>query len=44
MGFQLKGTTQPVRKVAANLDDVRPGKGSTVKVEAKKDKKKNGKA
>lgn len=45
MGFQLKGTTQPIKKVSGSLDGAMPGKGATVKVGAhpkpapKKDKK-----
>ena len=42
MGFELRGTTQPVKKVSASMDDCMPAKGSTVKVKAapKKEEKK----
>jgi hypothetical protein len=40
MGFQLRGTTQPVKAVSASLDGAMPGKGKTVKVEAKPKAKK----
>lgn len=40
MGFQLRGTTTPVRQVNGSMDGVMPDKKKVVKVEAKtKDKK-----
>ena len=45
MGFNLKGTTEKVKKVSGSMDGVMPDKGKTVKVAAapKKEDKSKGK-